>query len=105
LSATVSGQDDIKGFATLIIALPPVKQAEVPLFSQVYYTADYVVNTQGELDTVTISNGPIATEPTDEVTVALVDSEYLQRKHQTHKYATDISNISNKQCKNINTQC
>jgi hypothetical protein len=74
LSATVTGQDDIQGFATLIIALPPVKQAEVPLFSQVYYTADYAVNTQGELDTVTISNGPIATEPTDEVTVALVDS-------------------------------
>jgi hypothetical protein len=73
LSATVTGQDDIQGFATLIIALPPVKQAEVPLFSQVYYTADYAVNTQGELDTVTISNGPIATEPTDAL-VALVDS-------------------------------
>jgi hypothetical protein len=93
LSATVTGQDDIQGFATLIIALPPVKQAEVPLFSQVYYTADYAVNTQGELDTVTISNGPIATEPTDAL-VALVDSEYLQHKHQTHKYATDIITTS-----------
>jgi hypothetical protein len=75
LSSTVNGQDDNQGFATLVIALPPVTETQVPKFSEAYYTASYkVVEDHG---TVELSNGPIAATSEDAtVNIALKECEY-----------------------------
>jgi hypothetical protein len=77
-----------KGYTALVVKLPEVKVIEVPSFTQIHYSANYVVNTEeGQADTVTIEDGPITLNPTEEVVnVALDESEYLNtlKLYTTH---------------------
>lgn len=62
-----------EGFATLVVQFP--EAGEAPKFTKPYYSVNYVLSTDGSLDTLDMSETIALTSPNSKVDVKLVDCE------------------------------